>query len=143
MIEDSFGKHHLRYTAPALIEFTVRGPISEQDAVGITGFITEHTRTQPDVLVLVDVTEMGSMSPGARKLAAVSAEQVAYRVLAFHGASFQTRLLVTLTIGAMRLLSDSNHEVRFFKSPTEARTWIEARHHALYAAVPTRRSGTF
>ena len=126
----------MRYYAPALIEFDVGGAISDEDARGITGFIVEHTRTYPDVLFLVNVGRLDAVSLGARKLAAASAEQVSYRVMAFHGASFQARLLVTLTVGAMRLLSGTRTEVRFFKSAAEARAWLDERHLALYPATP-------
>lgn len=133
--EGSFGLHRMRYHAPALIEFDVRGAISDEDARGITGFIVEHTRMFPDVLFLVDVAGLDAVSLGARKLAAASAQQVAYRVMAFHGATFQARLLVTLTVGAMRLLSGTRTEVRFFKTAVEARKWLGERHCALYPAT--------
>lgn len=106
----------------------LRGAVSAEDLKGITAARAELLSDAPFVLALVDARELGAIPVETRKLAARTIPLVTYRGIALFGASFQTRILAKLVLGAARLLGrEERNPVQFFDTEAEARAWLTER----------------
>jgi hypothetical protein len=122
------GAHTISFEAPVLLRIVVRGDVSSEDLRRLIAFTTAETRGCRAVLVMADLRAMGSLSAETRKVAAERVDEIPYRGMAFHGASFQARIFAKLALSVMWLAGPGrNCPAVFVDTEEEARAWIARR----------------
>lgn len=140
---EPFGAHLQRFEPPDLYIVRIRGNVLGEDMraqVEALQALAEHTGG--GVFWIADVSEMGSLTPQARRMAAAE-EFAGVRTLlrgsAVVGASFTTRVVATLLIRAVRALEPRRiRPVAFVETEAEARAFLEPyrRHEAGVSVAP-------
>ncbi|MDC0746639.1 STAS/SEC14 domain-containing protein [Polyangium mundeleinium] len=140
---EPFGTHLHRFESPDLYIVRIRGNVLDDDMrTQIAALRALAERTGGGIFWIADVTEMGSLTPQARRAAAANEFADVRNVLrgsAVVGASFTTRVVATLLIRAVRSLEP--HKIRpvaFVETEAEARAFLEEyrRHRAGVSAAP-------
>lgn len=122
------GRHTISFEPPWLVNYVVRGALSADEMLRFAAFVDEHASGCSFVLALADLRELGAVPVETRRTAAYSIPRFPYRGMAFHGGSFQARIITKLVLGAARLLArDDQNPVRFFDTEGEARAWLAER----------------
>jgi hypothetical protein len=89
---------------------------------------------KPRVFLLMDHSNVDSISAEARKVALEATQDLRIAGGASFGASFTVRVLVSLLARAHSIFWGEDAKViRFFRTEAEARAWIEERRRALAA----------
>lgn len=127
------GQHILSFEPPDLILGVPNGDITASDLPGMIAFVEHHAAGLPYVLVLVDISELGEVSPDVRKASADLSKALPYHGMAFYGASFQARLFVKLLWNVMNLFSGRDNPAHFARTEEEARAWILERRKVINA----------
>lgn len=87
------------------------------------------------VLILVDASSAGTMTPEARRLSAEYRRELRYvSATAIFGSSLVTHALAALLFKASKLVSGQSVEHEFFRSESAARAWLDAQRIRLSAA---------
>jgi len=137
MHEVMIGRHAFGFEPPDLLRAEIHGAVSAEEMARFAAYTRARAGECASLLVLADVSDMGDVSADARKEAR-AAVGVRFGGTALYGASFQRRMVVTLVMSALRLLSgDENNPLVFFGTEAEARRWIAARRHELARAAST------
>lgn len=90
--------------------------------------VTPWLENQTYFFVLIDVSEMLSLSADARRATSESDSGVKLRGIAIVGASFHYRALGTLIARGVALLQRHvDNPLRFFSTEEEARAWLAVR----------------
>ncbi len=125
------GRHSIQIEPPDVLRLKLSGDISERDMRGLTDYVHCMTAHLPYTLVLADVSELGDVPASARRVSADLRRPVPYRGMAFVKASFQTRILMKLVLGAMNQLTrTADNPLAFFDTEEEARAWLRQRRHS-------------
>lgn len=127
----SVGKHQHRFELPDLYVVQTIGDVSESDMVSqINALRALAPVVKQGIFWLADVRHMGAFNPAARRAAAAAGSSDLREVVrgsAVYGASFGTRVLVTLMSRAVRLLNPSrSRPVAFVETEAEARAFLRA-----------------
>ena len=130
------GHHIIEFVPPDLFRFTVVGDVSTAEGLEIMAYVERHGASLPYVLVLSDVSRAGDVPASVRKHWAERAANVHICGSAMLGASFRTRLFVTMFEGIIRLFTTQDNPRHFVDTEAQALAWIEARRRAL--ASPRR-----
>lgn len=77
------------------------------------------------ILLLTDVTRGFGLSPEVRQYTAEWAKSHRIKASALFGANSTTRAMLTLVTRAMKLISRSEDNTRFFATEAEARAWLD------------------
>jgi len=132
-IVQRIGEHVLSFEPPDLLLGVPCGSITSSDLHEMIAFIEHHAAGLPYVLVLVDVSELGTVASDVRKASGDLSKAFPYRGMAFHGASFQARLFVRLLWNTMNLFSRRDNPAHFASTEAEARAWLLERRRVLNA----------
>ena len=89
----------------------------------IEGVIAEHGRYG----TIVDTRQMGRLPPDARSLVSEFTGAAKSYGNAVFGESFTTRVVLTMALRTMQLVSSQKFTVAFLKDEPEALAWLEAR----------------
>ncbi|MDI1450748.1 hypothetical protein [Polyangium sp. 6x1] len=131
--EEPFGSHRIRFEAPDRICTVLDGPLSVEEAEAIIGRIYELGRKHGPLLSMLDVARYASSGERVRQVfLRGSTERIPVRAGAIFGASFPTRVAMSmvLTAGAHILPSRFSFPVTFTATEAEARAWLEAHRPA-------------
>jgi hypothetical protein len=125
-----FGSHMHRFEPPDLYFTRMNGEVSEDDVrTQFEAIRTLSKRTGHNILWLSDVRKMGSFTPEARRVVAEETRKDALagvRASAAVGASFTTRVLLTLLLRAIRMLRPDKHRPwTFVETEAEARAFLD------------------
>lgn len=89
----------------------------------IAGVIEEHGRYG----TILDTRKMGRLPPDARSLVSdFKGAELCYGNAIF-GESFATRVVLTMALRTIQLLSSQKFTAAFFKDEAEARAWLKER----------------
>jgi hypothetical protein len=126
--EADYGAHAIAFEPPDLIVVIVRGALCVEEMSDLAAFVRAHTTALGAVLLIADLSAMSALSATARRAAAETSRGIPYRGMALYGASFQTRVVAKLALGAMRLLgATSDCPIEFCQTEQEARAWVAKR----------------
>lgn len=130
-----FGKHQCRVEPPDVYFSRLNGDVSADDMrtqLEMLGQLAE--RTGKGVFWLCDVHNMGTLSQAARRLAAEASKTHLRTALcgsAIFGASFTTRVMVTLLARAIRVLNPSKtRPIAFVETESQARAFLTEQRNA-------------
>ncbi|MDI1478858.1 STAS/SEC14 domain-containing protein [Polyangium sp. y55x31] len=138
---EPFGTHLHRFEPPDLYIVRIRGNVLGEDMLAqVEALQALAELTGRGVFWVADVSEMGSLTPQARRVAAAdefAGLRAIHRGSAVIGASFTTRVMATLLIRAVRVLEPHrSRPVAFVETEAEARAFLEPyRRHGAGASV--------
>jgi hypothetical protein len=117
---------------PDVAHWRLVGDVTPDDIRGIYEVQTKFCEGKPYIFVLVDVSEIRSISADARRIAAEGPKignlVLPVRANAVVGASFHFRIVGTLIAKAAKLIHRSRENpTRFFENAAEARAWFAER----------------
>jgi hypothetical protein len=114
------------YEPPDLAVLSLVGVITEQEAHTVNAEIARLAEGTAGIFVLADVTQLGSMPADVRKVAADTSPSSSLAGIAILGASFHSRILLTLLMKAIAVFRGYSAPLRYFDAEAEARVWIAA-----------------
>jgi hypothetical protein len=116
------GRHRVERQLADRLDLAVRGDVSNEDVVEIINIVRQVRRECGYSLILADVSEMGSIPPATRKLAAAEMKKDGQYMSAICliGASLITRSLVTLILRAVSLIGGTSDRILGFPSNWQA-----------------------
>jgi hypothetical protein len=117
---------------PDVAYWCLAGDVTTDDIQAIYEVQTKFCEGKPYIFVLVDVSEIRSISADARRAAAegpkIGNSTLPVRANAVVGASFHFRIVGTLIAKAAKLIHRSRENpTRFFETEAEARAWLVER----------------
>lgn len=118
------GANRLWFEPPDTIGFVLAGDLSEDEIRGILAFVRESSQGADDIYMLINMVGLGTVSQGGRRLSRETPTPTVLRGIAVIGASFHMRVLTTLTLKALAIVTRRPFEVAFFGAEPEARAWI-------------------
>jgi len=134
MHEERIGLHALSFEPPDLVRCVIQGDISADEMRRMIAYVRACAEERAPVLFLADIAGLGAIPPDTRKEVRATVG-IPYGAIAAHSATFQTKILASMILGAMKLLSGERTPVAFFGTEAEARRWLEAERAALAPAV--------
>jgi hypothetical protein len=120
------------FEPPDLTHWKFVGDVTEAEMRVLTALEKALVEGRPYLLKLVDLSQIGKVTPGGRKAGAEKVHDVPVRGVAIYGASFGIRVLAELVARAgdfLRRIKDT--PTRFFATEAEARAFIESRRAAI------------
>lgn len=130
-VERHSGRHRLRFEPPDLVSLTFDGDITPDDMYVIAEVFEGAPIPRGAMLILCDVSALGHVPPESRRVIRERKDLVPFAALAYVNASFQTRIVIKLVLGALRLLArEELGPVRFFTAEGDARAWLAAHRRA-------------
>ncbi len=136
MHEEMIGLHEFSFEPPDLARGVFRGDISADEMRRMVAYMRACTAEHAPVMFMADVTALGAIPPETRKEVRGTVG-IPYGALAVHGATFRTKILCTLVLGAMKLLSGVQTPIGFFATEAEARRWLDEQ-RAAYTPATSR-----
>lgn len=130
MASDFVGRHWTGFEEPDLLRMKLSGFVTEAQARELNRLHFEYVRGKERVFYLIDLSELDSIEPGARKEAGTGLERLPLGGLAIYSAPLKARVIAKLIFTAMNLFRRSDSaKVPFEFVPTEAeaRAWIAER----------------
>ncbi|WP_050432451.1 hypothetical protein [Chondromyces crocatus] len=114
-----------------MVRLIIDGDLAASEVVRILDQYRLSADRYGYVLVMADVTRIGTMPAEARKSICAGAD-IPMRGTVIYNTSFQSRLLCTLVMGALQLFTGAQqHPVVFLVDEAEARAWIDERRLSL------------
>lgn len=131
-VERRIGLHLVRREPPDLLVLMSVGDIDGEHANAILAEMHELGKSSSAVFILMDVSQLGHILPEARAAATNSKTGLKTEGIAFIGAGFHHRVLVSLIVRASALIRNGSLiPTAFFEAEAEARAWIEERRRSL------------
>lgn len=129
--EQYAGKHRIRFEPPDLLMLTYVGDIAPEEIRMIAETIEGTPVPRGALLMLIDAGQLGHVPVESRKALTAREGMVPHAGMAFINASFQTKIVLQLILGALRVLSRGEMgPIRFFTSEGDARAWLATRRRA-------------
>jgi hypothetical protein len=128
-VEEHVGRNTLSFEPPALLHFTLCGTLSPEDVRAMGLFVRRRVEEGRRALILMlGCAELTGLSAAGRKVAVQESGDFPYVGIVFYGASFQAKIVMKLTLGAMSLLPWFwQAKSCFCDTEVEARSWAERR----------------
>lgn len=121
----TFGRSTVTFESPDTTVWRFRGDLSEEAMRTLTFREKQLIEGQPYLLKLVDMTQAGTISAGARKAGAEKVHAIPVLAVAIFGANFAIRVLANLVIRAGSLMRKIDTvPTQFFETEMEARAWL-------------------
>jgi hypothetical protein len=125
--ERQVGLHLIRWEPPDTIYVELVGELAEKEVHSIHAALEDLSRAG-SIFLILNISRLGRMSPTARAAAARWPHITRIRAIATFGIGFEQRVLATLILKAVGLLSkDFTAAVAFFDREAEARVWCEGQ----------------
>lgn len=124
------GASAVRREALDICRWTFVGDISGDEMRRLFEVQKEVMKGAPHLLLLIDLSRVGNVSPEARKVGAANNLEEKALGTAIFGASLHVRMLATLVTMAgsvLRKLKATDSPVRFFETEREALAWLNER----------------
>lgn len=121
------GRHTLRAEPPDTVLVEIVGDVAPDEVHEIQDELDELSR-EGSILFIISLARLGRMPAASRAVSARWPNLKRLRAIAIFGAGFEQRVLATLVIKAVRLLSKEFRATAvFFATEAEARLWIAAQ----------------
>ena len=119
------GRHRMRFEPPDIVQMFTSGVIEPED---FEQFFQLATQLSPDrpIFMLRDARE-GVLGPKTRARIIELAQPSRVGGVVNYGASFHTRVVVTMLLKAVRAFKNATPDVAFVETEQDARAWIEAQ----------------
>lgn len=118
---------HVRLSEPGLVQVVLNGTPQPEDMFQAAADFREFMRHHPRPAVLVDVTKLSTISPSVRQASREAAKHLKVGPIVVVGASFHTRVILTLMIKASRLAKrETSMDLMFASSEAEGLAWLRA-----------------
>ncbi len=134
MHEETIGLHAFSFEPPDLVHCVIRGDISPDEMRRMIAYVRTRAGEREPVLILADIAGLGAIAPDSRKEVRATVG-IPYGAIAVHSATFQTKVLASMVLGAIKLLSGERIPIVFFGTEAEARRWIDGQRAALALAA--------
>src|SRR4051812_3491443 len=103
MARDFVGKHWTGFEEPDLLRMKLSGLVTEAEARELNRLHFEYVQGRDRVFYLIDLSELESIEPGARKEAGGGLEKLPLGGLAIYSAPLKARVIAKLIFTAMNL----------------------------------------
>lgn len=124
--ERRIGRHTLRAEPPDTVLAEIVGDVAPDEIHEIHAELTELSQAG-SILFIINIARLGRMPAASRAASARWPHLKRLRAIAIFGAGFEQRVVATLVLKAVGLLSkDFNAAAAFFATEAEARVWLEA-----------------
>jgi hypothetical protein len=121
------GRHVLEVEEPDLVIYRIHGEITGDELQAMREAQSAWMAGMDHIVVLVDLSETEGMTREARKAAMRPDGGPTRRAIAYFGARFAVRVVVELTLRAMRVLRPRAYPMRFCEDEARARLWLDAQ----------------
>jgi hypothetical protein len=121
------GRHVLEVEEPDLVIYRVRGVITGDELQAMREAQAGWVAGMDPIVVLIDLSEMEGATREARKAAMHFDGGPTRRAIAYFGSRFAVRVMVELTLRAMRVLRPRAYPMRFCEDEASARLWLDAQ----------------
>ncbi|WP_437686901.1 STAS/SEC14 domain-containing protein [Sorangium sp. So ce176] len=111
----------------------VEGDLLEDAARTLAAACQRMNDSGREVLVFCDARHTGTVPPSSRKALAEGLRHVRFAAVAIFGASFSVRVISTLAMKSVQILTRQSYPVEFFDTEAEARAWLLAQRDAIRA----------
>lgn len=119
---------HRMTTDGDVVHLTWVGELTPDDTIAFIDEIFRVIQAQGRGFALIDLREASKIGPEARKQSLRNPEREASITgVACYGASFATKVLLTMVHSAMNAVRKVKQPLMFAKDEAEARAWIDAR----------------
>ncbi|WP_284720127.1 hypothetical protein [Polyangium sorediatum] len=118
------GKHTLSFEEPGIAVHVYRGPITLEDMRVLVDLPDMDEHGGRFQLSLYHMQEFGGLDAAARKLGAERPRPAGTYYAAYVGASFKTRVVISLFTRAANLLQGQKTVLGFFDDHASARAWL-------------------
>jgi hypothetical protein len=129
----TFGRHRASHEGD-LVLVRIDGDFDRGDSVAFHDYLSRVIDEQGRVFIIGDLHAAGSIDPGARVVSSEWNRAHKLSACACFGTSFPVRVLLSLTINAVRVLGFNDIAFTFVKDEPEARRWIDAQRARLFPA---------
>lgn len=136
MEEFRVGKHIFRWEPPDVTFLSYVGDFDGDSMHRLDQIARQFSVPRPYVLVLIDMSRVGTITAEARKRSAEDGIGVPMRGVAVFGASRAVRVVMSVVSRALDLFhgGHSDNPTHFFATEAEARAWIAERRKIVLAA---------
>lgn len=122
------GPSELRFEPPDVVFCKTIGDVTEDEMIDLLTEMKRLAKDSPHFFLLNDLSQIGTISPQARKLAADRVSDLHLRGIAVYGASFSQRVVAMFIAQVLNLVGKSaDRPIKIAESEAEARAWIEKR----------------
>ncbi|WP_050432452.1 hypothetical protein [Chondromyces crocatus] len=129
----TMGGHSVTLEPPDISRVVLRGDISAMEMLSVLGIVRAFAEERGRVFLLIDARGLGGIPVDARK-AICEGASIPIRGTAIYGASFQSRILCTLVMGALQLFTTQHdNPVVFLPDEESAFGWVTQRRASLDA----------
>jgi hypothetical protein len=132
----SSGPCTLRLEPPDLLVVELSGDMDAAETSRLAAEARRLAAGRSYVLVLCNISRLGTPTPEARRAAVEGFRPVPTRGVAFFGGSSRSRVVPNLVAQGLNLLSRRREQVpaRFFVTEAEARAWVAQRREEIRRA---------
>ena len=121
------GRHEVWVEPPGILVTRWHGETSGEEMIGCYELYEKLMPPDAGFYACSLMDEESAPSFAGRKAAASAPQAKRFRAMAFVGAAFRTRVLITMVTKAHGLLSQEKApQMRFFDDPTEAIEWLKS-----------------
>jgi hypothetical protein len=121
-----FGRHRVEVDGD-LLTLRLRGRVSQSEAVEFHAMLAQLLSERGRCFLLVDLRELESIDPGARRHVGEWNRSHQITAGAAFGANFAVRALMSLFLGAIKLMASDAPEIHMARDEADARRWLDAR----------------
>jgi hypothetical protein len=124
-----FGKHITYFEEPDIIYMRFAGSASDAEGLELLRRQKQYAVGRSLLFFLIDASELGGITPAARKAVAETLKDLPLFGMAIYSAPLKARVLVKILITAVNLFrrEAETNPVEFFDSEQAARDWIASR----------------
>jgi len=121
----TFGPSEMVFEEPDTVRMALRGDFDGDTAARMMEQVITWAEARPFVLLLLDLTGVGSISPAARRALTSNGHRLPPRALALHGGNFTVRVVTNMMERASWLRGSRNRWVRHSPDEAAARGWLD------------------
>ena len=119
-----FGRHVLAFEEPGVAIITYHGDVDAGEMQVLCDVPDQERHKGRFQLTLCDMRQLGAISPEARKIGAQRSRPAAIYYTAYVGASFATRVVVSMWTRGANFLQGPKNQVAFFDDMDAGRAWL-------------------
>lgn len=119
------GRHRMRFEPPDIVQMFTNGVIEPEDFDAFFDLATQLIPDRP-IFMLRDARE-GVLGAKTRARIIELAQPSRMGGVVNYGASFHTRVVVTMLLKAVRAFKNATPDVAFVETEQDARSWIETQ----------------
>ncbi|MDI1484795.1 hypothetical protein [Polyangium sp. y55x31] len=131
----TFGLSEMIFEAPDTFVMNPRGDFDGPTASAMMEHLIARAQGLPFVLLLLDLTYLGVITPAARHALTSNGHRLPPRALAIHGGSFTVRVVSQMMARASFLRGSRNRWVWHSPNEAAARAWLDEKRRMLAAGV--------